>query len=110
MKAEPFKIAIPEADLEELRIRLARTRWADDFGNEDWRYGVERCWLEDMIRYWREHYDWRAQEREMNRFPHFRVTIDGVPLHFLHVGARAQIPCPCCSFMVGLGRSWIFTR
>jgi pimeloyl-ACP methyl ester carboxylesterase len=92
--AEPFEIAIPEADLEELRMRLARIRWADDFGNEDWRYGVERCWLEDMIRYWREDYDWRAQEREMNRFAHFRVTIDGVPLHFLHVPGKGANPMP----------------
>jgi pimeloyl-ACP methyl ester carboxylesterase len=94
LKAELFEIAIPEADLEELRIRLARTRWADDLGNEDWRYGVERCWLEDMIRYWREDYVWRAQEREMNRFPHFRVTIDGVPLHFLHVRGKGANPMP----------------
>ncbi len=95
-KAEPFEIAIPEADLEELRIRLAGTRWADDLGNEDWRYGVERSWLEDMISYWRKDYDWYAQEREMNRFPHFRVTIDGVALHFLHVRGKGAKICPCC--------------
>ena len=94
MTAEPFEIAIPDEDLEELRLRLARTRWADDLGNSDWRYGVEREWLEDMVDYWREDYDWRVQEREMNRLAHFRVTIDGLPLHFVHVRGTNPDPVP----------------
>lgn len=94
MTAEPFEIAIPDEDLEELRLRVARTRWADDLGNSDWRYGVEREWLEEMVGYWREDYDWRAQEREMNRLAHFRVTIDGIPLHFVHVRGTSPDPVP----------------
>jgi microsomal epoxide hydrolase len=56
MKAEPFEIAIPDSELEDLRFRLNRTRWADDLCNADWRYGVERGWLVEMVRYWREDY------------------------------------------------------
>jgi pimeloyl-ACP methyl ester carboxylesterase len=94
MQVEPFEIAVPEADLADLRDRLGRTRWADDFGNADWRYGVERGWLEGLIRYWREDYDWRAQERAMNRLAHFKVVIDGVPLHFVRVRGKGPNPMP----------------
>jgi pimeloyl-ACP methyl ester carboxylesterase len=94
MKAEPFEIAIPEADLDDLRARLDATRWADDLGNDDWRYGVERRWLEEMVRYWRYDYDWRAQERELNRFPNYRVTLDGIPLHFVHARGEGENRIP----------------
>lgn len=105
MKAEPFTVAIPDADLADLRARLDSTRWADDFGNGDWRYGVERGWLEEMIRYWRDEYDWRAQEREINRMAQFRVTIDGVPLHFVHIRGKGPNPIP---LMLVHGWPWTF--
>ena len=94
MRSEPFTVAIPEADVADLRARLAAARWPDDFGNADWRYGVERGWLEEMVRYWREDYDWRAQERKINRLPQFRVVIDGVPLHFVHIKGKGPNPTP----------------
>jgi len=90
MKAEPFAVAVPDEDLADLRARLSSVRWADDFANADWRYGVERGWLEEMVAYWRDDYDWRAQEREINRLPQFRVTIDGIPIHFVHVRGRGD--------------------
>jgi hypothetical protein len=70
VKITPFSINIPETDLQDLRKRLRATRWADDFGNADWRYGVERGWLRDMVNYWADQYDWRAQEAALKRFPH----------------------------------------
>ncbi|BBZ15502.1 epoxide hydrolase family protein [Mycobacterium branderi] len=85
MKAEPFEVKVPEADLDDLRFRLANTRWADDLGNRDWRYGVEREWLADMLAYWCTDYDWCVHERTINRLANFRVVIDGVPLHVVHV-------------------------
>ncbi len=94
MKSEPIQITVPDAELEDLRSRLARTRWADDIGNADWRYGVERGWLEDMIRYWREEYDWRAAERTINQLGNFKVLIDGVPLHYVHVRGKGENPMP----------------
>jgi pimeloyl-ACP methyl ester carboxylesterase len=94
VKPEPFEIAVSDAEVDDLRLRLARTRWADDFANADWRYGVERHWLEDMVGYWRDGYNWRAQEREINRLGNFRVTIDGVPLHFVHVRSANPNPMP----------------
>jgi pimeloyl-ACP methyl ester carboxylesterase len=94
MIAEPFAVAIRDEDLADLRGRLASVRWADDFGNADWRYGVERGWLEEMVRYWRDDYDWRAQEHAINRLPQFRVAIDGVPIHFVHVRGRGTNRVP----------------
>jgi pimeloyl-ACP methyl ester carboxylesterase len=92
MRPEPFRIEIEPARVDDMKRRLAATRWAEDFGNADWSYGVERGWLESMVRYWRDEFDWRAQEAAMNRFAHYRVAIDGVPIHFVH--ARGQGPSP----------------
>jgi pimeloyl-ACP methyl ester carboxylesterase len=93
-KCEPFQIAIPDAELDDMKFRLARTRWADDLGNADWRYGVERGWLEDMLRYWHEVYDWRATERKINALGNFKAVINGVPLHFVHVRGKGPSPMP----------------
>lgn len=109
-KCEPFAVAVPEADLADLRDRLARVRWADDLANADWRYGVERSWLEDMIRYWRDEYDWRAAERRINALPQFKTAIDGVPVHFVHIrGKRAGqgAPAPMPLLLVH-GWPWTF--
>ncbi len=94
MKPELFEIAVPDSELEGLRLRLARTRWADDIGNADWRYGVERGWLEDMVRYWREEYDWRATERKINLLGNFKVVVDGVALHYVRVRGKGENPLP----------------
>lgn len=101
----PFTVAIPEADLADLRDRLGRARWADDLGNADWRYGVERGWLEDMARYWREDYDWRATERRINALPQFKAEIDGVPLHFVHIRGKGPKPMP---LLLVHGWPWTF--
>jgi pimeloyl-ACP methyl ester carboxylesterase len=84
-RAQPFKVAIPEEQLADLRRRLRGTRWPEDLGNEDWRYGVERGWMEEMTRYWVEDFDWRAQERVINRLPQYTVELGGIRVHFVHV-------------------------
>jgi pimeloyl-ACP methyl ester carboxylesterase len=89
-----FEISIPQDRLADMRRRLKSTRWAEDFGNDGWRYGVERGWLEKMVEYWAEDFDWRAQETAMNRFQHYRVVIDDVPLHFLHMRGKGPNPVP----------------
>jgi pimeloyl-ACP methyl ester carboxylesterase len=77
-----------------MRSRLENTRGAYDLGNAYWRYGVERHWLEGMIQYWREEFDWRKSERKINRLQHFKVTIDAVPLHFVHMRGKGPDPTP----------------
>ncbi|MGC8512069.1 MAG: epoxide hydrolase family protein [Acidimicrobiales bacterium] len=104
-EAESFEVNIPEDDLAELRSRLERTRWADDFSNHTWRYGVERSWLADMVRYWIDVYDWRAQEALINAYPAYLVHIAGMPVHFLHVQGKGPNPLP---LVVTHGWPWTF--
>ncbi|MEY9913196.1 pimeloyl-ACP methyl ester carboxylesterase [Catenulispora sp. MAP12-49] len=81
----PFRIAIPEADLEDLRSRLDRTRWPDELPGVGWAYGVPRDYLRELVRYWRHEYDWRAAEARLNQWPQFLTTIDGTTVHFAHL-------------------------
>jgi len=101
----PFTVEVPQADLDDLRSRLARTRWADDYANEDWKYGVERGWLQEMVAYWLDGYDWRAEERAINAYPNFRVELDGIPIHFLHCKGVGPSPMP---LVVTHGWPWTF--
>src|SRR5918994_2485837 len=81
----PFTIDIPQADLDDLRDRLARTRWAADLPDVGWSRGVPVSYLKGLAEYWRDGYDWRVHERELNRYPQFTTEIDGQNIHFLHV-------------------------
>jgi pimeloyl-ACP methyl ester carboxylesterase len=82
---EPFRVDIPQADLDDLRDRLARTRWPDELPGVGWSYGVSRDYLVELARYWCTGYDWREHEALLNRIPQFTTTIDGQNVHFLHV-------------------------
>ena len=81
----PFRINVPQADLEALHVRLAQTRWPDEFPNVGWDYGAPLAEMKDLANYWRTSYDWRAQESRLNAYPQFTTTIDGQNIHFLHV-------------------------
>lgn len=81
----PFRIDVPEADLEDLRDRLARTRWGTALPGAAWERGVPADYLRDLAEYWRTSYDWRAHEAELNEIPQFVTEIDGQTVHFLHV-------------------------
>lgn len=87
MSAEirPFHIAIPEADLDDLRRRLRATRWPDVEPVEDWSQGIPRAYLQEVCAYWADAYDWRAREARLNAFPQFRTDVLGLGIHFLHV-------------------------
>lgn len=80
-----FLIEIDQAELDELNRRLERTRWAHELPGRDWDYGVPLDYLQELVRYWHSDYDWRAAEARLNRYPQFRTTIDGQPVHFLHI-------------------------
>ncbi len=81
----PFRIEIPEADLEDLRQRLRRTRWPDAETVDDWSQGIPLAYTRALCEYWLERYDWRTCEASLNRIPQFRTSIDGLDIHFLHV-------------------------
>ncbi|MEV0630034.1 epoxide hydrolase family protein [Nonomuraea wenchangensis] len=81
----PFRVDIPQAELDELAARLASTRWPGELPGVGWSYGVAQGHLEELVRYWRTEYDWRRHEARLNSFPQFTTTIDGQNIHFLHV-------------------------
>jgi epoxide hydrolase len=82
---QPFRIEIPQADLDDLRDRLARTRWPDQIPGVGWDYGIPLEYVRDLAEYWRTSYDWRVHEARLNAFDQFTTTIDGQRIHFLHV-------------------------
>ncbi len=84
---EPFRIELPESELEDLRQRLDRTRWPDELPDTGWDYGVPQAYLRELVDYWRARYDWRAEEARLNAAPQFLARIDGQRVHFLHVGS-----------------------
>ena len=81
----PFRIDIPPADLDDLRNRLARTRWPTELSGGGWDRGVPLDYLKGLADYWRTEYDWRKQEARLNELPQFTTKIDGQTIHFLHV-------------------------
>ena len=81
---ERFQIHVDESVLEDLRNRLARTRFPDQIEGTGWEYGMPIDYLRELVAYWRDAYDWRAQEARLNQLPHFRTRIDGQSIHFVH--------------------------
>lgn len=81
----PFRIDIPQADLDDLRDRLSRTRWPEMLEGVGWSYGAPLDYVKELAEYWRTKYDWRKQEARLNEWPQFTTTIDGENVHFLHV-------------------------
>jgi pimeloyl-ACP methyl ester carboxylesterase len=81
----PFRLDVPESALDDLRDRLARTRWPEQETVDDWSQGVPLRYLRELCRYWAGEYDWRRAERRLNALPQFRTSIDGLGVHFVHV-------------------------
>jgi pimeloyl-ACP methyl ester carboxylesterase len=90
----PFTIDIPDADLEDLRSRIAATRWPSKELVADRSQGVQLATLQELARYWRTDYDWRACEAKLNALPQFTTEIDGVEIHFIHVRSKHEDAMP----------------
>ncbi len=82
---KPFRIDIPQADLDDLTDRLSRTRWPNEVADAGWDYGFPLARLKELAEYWRTGYDWREHEAKLNELPHFTTEIDGQNIHFVHV-------------------------
>ena len=81
----PYRIAVPQEQLDDLHRRLAATRWPDNADGVGWSHGIPLGYTRELAEYWRTTYDWRAAEARLNSFPQFRTEVDGHDLHFLHV-------------------------
>ncbi|MGH2637636.1 MAG: epoxide hydrolase N-terminal domain-containing protein, partial [Actinomycetota bacterium] len=93
-EVRPFRIDVAQSDLEDLRDRLARTRWPDEPPGGGWGYGVALDYVKEMAQYWRASYDWRKDEARLNEFPQFTTTVDGQNVHFLHVRSPEEGALP----------------
>src|ERR1700756_2266628 len=82
---ESFTVAVPEAELDDLRARLARTRGSDELPGAGWDYGTPGAYLGELCEWWPRDYNWRAAEKRLNTWPQAITTIDGLRLHFMHV-------------------------
>jgi pimeloyl-ACP methyl ester carboxylesterase len=80
----PFRIDVPNPVLEDLRERLARTRFPSEVEQSGWEYGANLAYLKELVAYWRTTFNWREQERRLNQLPQFTTTIDSVSIHFVH--------------------------
>jgi len=94
MTTRSFKIQVPQETLEDLRQRLAKTRWPDEVEGAEWDYGTNLAYLKTLVQYWQNKFDWSEQEEVINRFAHFRTEIDGFGIHFIHERGRGENPLP----------------
>src|SRR5258707_13069042 len=85
MSIIPDAIAIAQADLDDLKERLAHVRWTNELPGVGSDYGVSLDSVKRLVKYWQESYDWRIWEAKLNAYPQFTTTIDGQNIHFLHV-------------------------
>jgi pimeloyl-ACP methyl ester carboxylesterase len=90
----PFRIDIPQAQLDDLKARLANTRWPDELPGVGWSRGVPLAYLQELAEYWRTAYDWRAHEAALNQHPQYLTTVDRQNLHFVHVRSPEPAATP----------------
>ncbi len=90
----PFHIDVAEADIEDLRDRLRRTRWPEAETVDDWSQGTPLAYARELCQYWLDEYDWAKAQARLNRFPQFRTTVGGLDIHFVHVRSRHESAVP----------------
>src|SRR6187200_277333 len=90
----PFRIEVPQADLDDLAERLSRTRLPRPAPGDDWTYGVPNAYLRELLDQWRTTFDWRAIEARLNEHDQFLTEVDGQTIHFLHVHSREEGATP----------------
>jgi pimeloyl-ACP methyl ester carboxylesterase len=92
--AQPFQINVSQAVLDNLKERLAETRWTDEVEGSGWDYGISLEYMKELADYWQHSYDWRTHEAALNTFAQFRANVDGVGIHFIHERGKGPNPTP----------------
>lgn len=90
----PFTVAVPQADIDDLKERLRRTRWPNRETVQDWSQGVPLDMARALIKHWQLDYDWRIFEGALNSLPQFKTKIDGLEIHFIHVRSKHDNALP----------------
>ncbi|NYI03795.1 epoxide hydrolase family protein [Allostreptomyces psammosilenae] len=102
---EPTPIHVPDEVLADLRRRLESVRWPDVAADDGWSYGVNRAYLRELVDHWRTGFDWRAAEARINAYEHYRVEVEGVPVHFMRRPGVGPDPVP---LILTHGWPWTF--
>jgi len=90
----PFRLSVPDSVLDDLRQRLVRARWPDEPPLAPWSTGASLTYVRQLVDYWRDRFDWRAQERALNAFHQFSVPLAGIDVHFIHEQGKGPNPIP----------------
>ena len=91
---EPFTINIDQSTLDDLNRRIINTRWTDEVKNAKWKYGTNEAYLKGLCDYWQHDFNWKAQEKYLNSFQHYKTNIDGIGIHFIHQKGEGNNPIP----------------
>jgi microsomal epoxide hydrolase len=112
MRSEPrsFALHVPEAQLADLRERLARTRLPDEPPLEPWSTGTSLAFVRELLEHWQTRFDWRSQEAKLNRFRQFTLQLQGIEVHFIHEPGRGPAPMPLLLSHGWPGSVWEFNR
>ena len=94
MAAEPFCIRVDQQVLDDLAVRLERTRWPSANQRKGWDFGTSPAFLRELVSYWQSDYDWRKQEARLNELPQFKASVEDAGLHFVHVKGRGPRSLP----------------
>jgi microsomal epoxide hydrolase len=90
----PFSLSTSDQAIDDLRARLGLTRFPDQAPDAPWAYGTDLAYMKTLVPYWKDQFDWRAQEAALNAFPQFKVRMPDVDLHYLHVPGQGPSPAP----------------
>jgi pimeloyl-ACP methyl ester carboxylesterase len=94
MKPERFEVPYSEDAVADLRARLERTRWPDQIPGTGWEYGADLEYMKDICRYWKDCFDWKQRIQEISKLSHFRCTVRGVGIHFIHEKGKGPNSIP----------------
>jgi pimeloyl-ACP methyl ester carboxylesterase len=110
MDPRPFTVRVPDETLADLHDRLTRVRWPDEVPGSGWQFGTSLAYLQELVAYWRDTFNWRAQEAKLNQLQQLTVPIDGVDLHFIHQPGIGPNPLPLLICHGWPGSIWEFHK
>jgi len=94
MKLKPYSIDVHQNVLEDLRLRLINMRWPDEIQDAEWSYGTNLIYLQQLVKYWQKEYDWREEERKLNRLNHYKASVNGLGIHFIYERGKSKNSIP----------------
>jgi len=91
---EPFEVHVAQSELDDLNERIRKVRWPDEIENSGWKYGTSLSYIKELAAYWKNEFDWRTVEKQINSVPNFIATIDDHKIHFLHIKSKNKDAIP----------------